>query len=485
MNSKALLTLAAISCTVPVAQLAARTAVKTPNIVLFYIDDLGYGDLTLTGAQGYTTPNIDRLAHDGMFFTQFYSPSSVSSASRAGLMTGCYPNRVSIYGALKPNGKVGLNPQEKTIPIMLREAGYKTGMVGKWHLGDAKEFMPLQMGFDEYLGLPYSNDMWPHSHYAVRGDKTPKVMNKSPKLPLYDGNQVAKYIESIDDQDELTTLYTERAVDFIKRNKSNPFFLYVAHTMPHVPLGVSDKFRGKSEQGAYGDVMMELDWSVGTIIQTLEDIGATENTIVIFTSDNGPWIKFGDHQGSAGGLKEAKHASMEGGQRVPCLVKWPGVVPEGIVCNRLTSAIDILPTLAAATGAKLPEQKIDGVNLMPLWEGDLTQSPRELMFYYYGNNNLRAVRNARFKLVTPHKYQTNENQLPRDGGAPGETGQIEVGLALYDLRRDPGERYDVKDMYPEEVKKLQEALDVIRRDIGDSITGVNGENVRPSGTIAK
>ena len=463
---------------------AGVTASRYPNVILFYIDDLGYGDLTLTGAQGYTTPNIDRLAHDGMFFTQFYSPSAVSSASRAGLMTGCYPNRVSIYGALMPGTGVGLNPEEQTIPKILKEIGYKTCIVGKWHLGDEPQFLPLQMGFDEYLGLPYSNDMWPYGYSAKRGDRHPEVTNKkSPKLPLYEGSRVLEYIESQDDQDELTTRYTDYAVDFIKRNHGNPFFLYVAHTMPHVPLGVSGKFRGKSEQGAYGDVMMELDWSVHQIVETLEKEGLTNNTIVIFTSDNGPWINFGDQQGSAGGLKEAKHTSMEGGQRVPCIVKWPNVVPAGLVCNRLASAIDILPTLVEITGATMPENKIDGVSLLPLWQGDLSVSPRDLMFYYYGNNNLRAVRDARFKLILPHKYFSYENSLPRDGGYPGKMCEVEVELALFDLRRDPGERYDVNDLYAEEVLKLQKVVAAMREDIGDSITSVEGKNVRPSGCI--
>ncbi len=481
----------AAGCTLPIgvahpaaAKKSAAENTARPNIVLFYIDDLGYGDLTLTGAQGYTTPHIDRLAHDGMFFTQFYSPSAVSSASRAGLMTGCYPNRVSIYGALLPDCGIGLNPEEQILPEILKEVGYATCIVGKWHLGDTSEFLPLQMGFDEYLGLPYSNDMWPYGYRAERGDKHPAVQNqKSPKLPLYKGNRVLKHIESIDDQDELTTRYTDYAVDFIKRNREHPFFLYVAHTMPHVPLGVSQKFRGKSEQGAFGDVLMELDWSVEQILAELESKGITRNTIVIFTSDNGPWINFGDQQGSAGGLREAKHASMEGGQRVPCIVKWPEVVPEGLVCNRLVSAIDLLPTLADAAGATLPEREIDGVNLMPLWRGDFSASPREFIFYYYVNKNWICLRNARFKLVLPHKYFSYENQLPRDGGRPGKTQQIEVGLSLYDLRRDPGERYDVKMLYPDEVASLLEAVEIIREDLGDSIVGVEGREVRPSGRV--
>jgi arylsulfatase A-like enzyme len=458
---------------------------KKPNVVIFYLDDMGYGDLTMTGAQGYQTPNIDRLAHDGIFMSQFYSPSAVSSASRAGLLTGCYPNRIGIFGALSPNSKVGLNPKELNIVSMLKSVGYKTAMIGKWHLGDAPQFMPINQGFEEFFGLPYSNDMWPYGYYAKRGMK-PEIRNpKSPKLALYENNKVFKFIESQEDQDQLTTEYTNKAVSFIKKNNKNPFFLYIAHSMPHMPLGVSDKFRGKSEQGPYGDVMMEIDWSVGEVVKTLKEIGADKNTIVIFTSDNGPWITFGDYQGSAGGLKEAKHSSFEGGQRVPCIIKWPGIIPEGIFCNRLVCAIDILPTLANITGAKLSDNKIDGVNILPVLKGNFKTQPRKLLYYYYGNNMLRAVRNDRFKLVAPHSYASNEGQLPGKDGIPGKTPHRETDWSLYDLRRDPGERYNVIEMYPEVVESLKQALDSMRVDIGDSNTNSVGANVRQAGKASE
>lgn len=455
-----------------------------PNIVLIYMDDLGYGDIAVTGAQGYQTPNIDQLGHDGMVFTQFYSPCAVSSASRAGLLTGCYPNRIGIYGALQPKSKVGLNPKEENIAKILKAAGYKTAMVGKWHLGDAPQFMPTKQGFDAYFGLPYSNDMWPYGDVVKRGENAPEVVKKNtPQLPLYDGEKVTRLIKTQADQDELTTLYTERAVNFIKENKKSPFFLYLAHSMPHIPLGVSSKFRGKSELGIYGDVMMEIDWSIAEIVKTLKEIGATENTLIIFTSDNGPWLNYGDHAGSAGGLKEAKMTSFEGGQKVPCIMKWPAVIPAGKICNKLASAIDILPTLCNITESKLPVNKIDGVNILPLLKGDFDVTPRQFLYYYYGDNDLRAVRDARFKLVVPHGYRSYEGNLPGVDGKKGKVTQQKTEMALYDLRRDQGERYDVQSIFPEAVMCLTKALEDMRQDIGDSLTGSIGKNVRPAGKV--
>ena len=290
----ALLTFAGI----PAAQCAdahpKRHRQQPPNIVLIHLDDMGYGDLTATGATGYRTPNIDRLCAEGMRFTNYYSAQAVSSASRAGLLTGCYPNRIGFAGALGPKSKIGLNPDEETMAKNLKKAGYATAIVGKWHVGCRPGLMPLDHGFDEYFGLPYSNDMWPHHPQT----------SAYPPLPLYEGREVVNPSVSAADQAQLTTWYTEHAVDFITRRSEGPFFLYLAHSMPHVPLFVSDKFKGKSEQGLYGDVMMEIDWSVGEVLKALEKSGADANTIVVFTSDNGPWINYGDHAGSTGGVRE-------------------------------------------------------------------------------------------------------------------------------------------------------------------------------------
>ncbi len=460
---------------------------RLPNVVIIFIDDMGYGDIGSYGAVDYETPNLDKLAVEGMRFTNFYAAQAVCSASRAGLLTGCYPNRIGISGALMPWAKHGLSDKEMTIAQLLKQKGYATGMAGKWHLGHQKQFLPLQHGFDEFLGLPYSNDMWP-----IDFDGTP-ITKKSPKswkarypqLPLIDGNKKIKEIKTLKDQGTLTTIYTERAVDFIKRNKDKPFFFYLAHSMVHVPLGVSDKFKGKSKQGLFGDVVMEIDWSVGQVLKTLKENGLEDNTIVIFTSDNGPWLNFGNHAGSTGGLREGKGTSWEGGQREPCIVRWPGVVPEGVICNKLSSTIDILPTLAEITGAKLPDHKIDGVSILPLWKGVHDANPRDHFLYYYGRNNLEGVRKGHWKLVLPHSYRSYEGVLPGNDGFPGPYARDSTGLALYDLRRDPGEHYDVKDLYPEVIEEIMPIVENAREDLGDDLTGHKGKNRRPPGMVTE
>jgi len=456
-----------------------------PNIILILVDDMGYGDLSCTGGVQYKTPNLDRMAAQGIRFTNFLSAQAVCSASRAGILTGCYPNRVGISGALMPNSVIGLNPSEVIIPEILKEKGYKSAAIGKWHLGDNRQFLPLQQGFDEYLGLPYSNDMWPVFFDGSRNISKEYARKLNyPELPLIRNNDKIKELKTLDDQSDLTTIYTETAIDFIKRNKSNPFFLYLAHSMPHVPLAVSSKFNGKSEQGLYGDVMMEIDWSVGEIMKTLEKNGLDKNTLVIFTSDNGPWINFGNHAGSTGALREGKGASFEGGQRVPCLMKWPGHISPGKICNKLASTIDILPTLAAITNSPLPETKIDGVNILPLLEDVENANPRETFLYYYRKNSLEAVRKGDWKLVFAHPGRTYVGYKPGADGFPGEVNEnfpIEEGL--YDLRRDPGERYDVKEYYPEVVAELKKLADEARIDLGDDIQQVEGKNRRTPGRI--
>ena len=453
-----------------------------PNIVVIFIDDMGYGDLVSYGAIEYQTPNIDRLAADGMRFTNFYAAQAVCSASRAGLLTGCYPNRVGISGALFPDSPIGLNPDEQIIPEILKSQDYRSMAIGKWHLGDAKKFLPLQQGFDEYLGLPYSNDMWPN-HYDGTPADTGTWQSKIPVLPLISGNEKVKEIRTLEDQSQLTTIYTNEAVRFIRDNKDRPFFLYLAHTMCHVPIAVSDKFKGKSEQGLFGDVIMELDWSVGQVIQTLKEAGLTDKTLVIFASDNGPWINFGNCAGSTASMREGKLTSFEGGQRVPCIMKWPGVIPSGLVCNKLASTIDILPTLANITGSPLPEKKIDGVNILSLMKGDFTSNPRNTLYYYFQKNSLEAVREGRWKLVFPHTYRSYEGVLPGMDEHRGERAPAETGLSLYNLRRDPGERYDVKELYPEVVNELTKLGDKAREDLGDDLTGNPGKNRRPPGKL--
>lgn len=435
------------------------------NIILINLDDSGYGDFSYNGAYGYLTPNIDRLASEGVRFTHFYSAQAISGASRAGLMTGCYPNRWGFWGAPFPGADMGLPEEETTIPEVMKSAGYKTAMFGKWHLGDAHKYLPLQHGFDEYFGVPYSNDMRPETKGFV-----------FPDLPLYDGNEVAQLNP---DNDMLTTMYTEHAVDFIRRNRKQPFFIYMAHNMPHVPLGVSDKFRGKSELGLYGDVMMEIDWSVGQIMSTLRELGLEDNTLVILTSDNGPWINYGNHAGNAGGLREGKSTNYEGGPHVACLMYWKGHTDPGTTCNGLASAIDLLPTFAEIAGAELPAQKIDGVSILPLIEDHTAESPRKSFAYYFQRNALQAVTDGQYKLIFPHQYQSYYLFEPGRDGVGGKLGQRQVLTPeLYDLRRDPGEHVNVIEYYPEIVERLNALADEIRADLGDHLTGVEGSGRR-------
>ncbi len=442
------------------------------NFVIIYLDDVGYGDLTLTGATGYTTPNLDKMASEGVFFTHYYSPQAVCSASRAGLLTGCYPNRIGFSGALNHMAKIGINAEEETIGEVLKKKGYATAAYGKWHLGHHPQFLPLNNGFDEYFGIPYSNDMWPNH---------PTNKNYYPPLPLIEGLET---IATNPDQSQFTTEFTQRAVKFIEKNAGKPFFVYLAHPMAHVPLFVSDKFKGKSQQGLYGDVMMEIDWSVGQIFDALKSNGLEDNTLVIFTSDNGPWINYGNHAGSTGGLREGKGTTYEGGQRVPCLMYWKGVIAPGTVNNQLISGIDILPTVAAIAGAPLPEHKIDGLNLLPLLKRETTDSPRKSFYYYYRRNNLEAVQDGQWKLVFPHKGRSYEGFEPGIDGMPGKVnGQAEVAPGLYNLRRDPGERYNVMDYNPEIVARLEKLANEAREDLGDNLTKNPGKNRRQPGRI--
>lgn len=305
-----------------------------------------------------------------------------------------------------------------------------------------------------------------------------------PDLPLFENEEIAKPAVTPNDQAEFTTNFTFRTINFIKQNKNNPFFIYLAHPMPHVPLYVSEKFSGKSQQGLYGDVMMEIDWSVGSILQALEDAELDKNTLVIFTSDNGPWINYGNHAGSTGSLREGKGTTFEGGQRVPFIMMWKGVIPEGSISNSLVSGIDILPTLAQIAKAPLPEKQIDGVSLLPIIEGDLEAQPRETFLYYYRQNSLQAIRHGHWKLVFPHPGRTYEGYQPGMDGKPGKVNeQFQHEGALYDLRRDPGERYNLSESHPEIVEKLQQIANTARQDLGDDLKGMSGKNRREPGRL--
>ena len=456
-----------------------------PNIVLIYADDLGYGDLGTFGATQYQTPNLDKLTAEGMRFTNFEVAQAVCSASRAGIMTGCYANRLGISGALNPHAKIGLNPEEETIAELVKRAGnYRCAIFGKWHLGHLKPFLPLQQGFDEYVGLSYSNDMWKWTYdMQLATPETHARKASFPELPLMAGDTIFKTIENLEDQATLTTIYTENATRFIRENKDRPFLLCVPHSMPHVPLAVSDKFKGKSEQGMYGDVVMEIDWSVGEIMKALEQNGLSDNTLVIFTSDNGPWLNFGNHAGSAGGLREGKGTSFEGGQRVPCIMKWPKEIVAGTMCNQLASTIDFLPTFAEMLHVDLPERKIDGVSILSLIKGEKDAKPRDTFYYYYNKNDLEAVRKDQWKLVFPHMHRSYKGVEPGKDGLFGDTRQVKTEMALYDLRRDPGERYDILSANPEIVEELKNIASIARVDLGDNLQNIQGKNVRIPGNI--
>lgn len=459
-------------------------AERLPNVVIIFTDDQGYADVGCYGAEGFTTPNLDRMAVEGMRFTSFYVSQAVCSASRASLLTGCYAERVSIRGALMPWSENGLNPKEETIAELLKKVGYATAIFGKWHLGHHKEFLPLQSGFDEYFGLPYSNDMWPvdYSGHPLTGKDPGEKPEKLfyPVLPLIEGNDKVAEILSLDDQAKLTTQYTERAVRFIDSNKDHPFFLYVPHSMPHVPLAVSNKFKGKSRQGLYGDVIMEIDWSVGEILNALKRYDLEKDTLVLFASDNGPWLNFGNHAGSAYPLREAKGTAWEGGVRVPCIMRWPGRIPAGTTCDKIAATIDILPTLAAIVGAPLPKNPIDGVNILPLMEAYEGANPRDHYFFYYGGA-LRAVRKGQWKLYFPHGFNSYRGVIPGSDGYPGPYNFAKSGLELYDLDRDVSETLDVAEQHPNIVRELQELAEEARGDLGDSLMGRTGKNVRAGG----
>lgn len=454
-----------------------------PNIVLIFMDDLGYGDLECYGGYPQHTPNLNRLAAEGMRLTNYYAAQAVCSASRAALLTGCYPNRVGISGALNHESKIALHPREETIAELLKAKGYRTGIFGKWHLGSRETFLPLQQGFDEYFGLPYSNDMWPVNYDGTPLDTT-NYRGRYPILPLMEGNQPLRYLKTLDDQADLTKVYTERAVRFIKENHEKPFFLYLPHAMPHVPLAASQNFRGKSGQGLFGDVLMEIDWSVGEVMRALEMHGLSNNTLFIFTSDNGPWRTYGNHAGSTGGLREGKGTAWDGGVKVPCIMRWPGRIAAGSVCNKLVAAMDLLPTIAHACKADLPKEKIDGVSLWPLLDAQPGANPRTEFVYYYDRNNLKGIRKGQWKLVFPCSSQTYLHPgATADDGFPGKWGKTEVPLALYDLSSDPAETIDLKDRHPDVVTELSALADKYRRMLGDDLVKVEGTEVRAPGKV--
>jgi arylsulfatase len=469
----------------------AAEMARPPNVVLIFADDLGYSDVGCFGATDIRTPNIDRLATDGTRFTSFYVSQPVCTASRASLMTGCYANRVGLAGALNHTSKVGINSEELLLPELLQQRGYATGIFGKWHLGHRAEFSPLRHGFHEFLGIPYSNDNGPLH----------PVVKTIPSLPWIEG---AKTIEQDPDQSQFTRRLTERAIDFMTRHNDRPFFLYVPHIMPHVPIFVSEKFKGRSGRGLYGDVVEELDWSVGEIVAALKRLNLAENTLVIFTSDNGPFLSYGHHAGSATPFREGKLTTFEGGVRTPCLMRWPNQIPAGRSCDEPVASIDLLPTLAKLIGSPLPKQRIDGLDVWPILSGQPdARSPHESLLFFSGEE-LQAIRSGDWKLHFAHDYLTVAG-TPGQFGKPANFEKMQPksieesgirGIAsrhgyevrrleqsLFNLQEDPSESHNVAEQHSDVVRRLTTLAEQARADLGDTLTHCQGTGLRPAGRV--
>jgi len=445
---------------------------------------MGYADIGPFGARDYPTPNLDKLALSGRRFTDFHVSAPVCSASRSALMTGCLNVRLGINGAYSPKAEVGLNPNEMTIAELVKQKGYATAAYGKWHLGHNPKFLPTSQGFDEYEGLPYSNDMWPqHPRYAHLPIDDPERYKVYKSLPFVHNETVVNPDVQPADQALLTRRATESALKFIDKNHNKPFFIYMPYSMVHVPIFASDRFLGKSGAGLFGDVVMELDWSIGEVINALEKHDIRDNTLVIFTTDNGPWASYGDHAGSAGMYRGFKHTNFEGGNRVPTLMSWPGKIPANTSCDLLSSTIDILPTIAKLIDGELPAHKIDGKDIRSLmFDQGYQETPHEF-FPHYGRGELQAIRTEHWKLVFPHKSNTLNGRPGGTGGFPVDYDTFTTELALYDLDADPAETTNVKDRYPEIFKQLSAAADKYRVELGDKLSKTVGNGTREPGKM--
>lgn len=429
---------------------AAGAAARPPNVVLIFLDDSGWGDFHPFGNPAYPTPHVERLAAEGCRFDRFYVPQAICSASRAALLTGCYPERTRLFGAHPPEAR-GLDPKYATMSEVLKARGYATAVFGKWHIGDRPETRPWARGFDESCGLMYSHDMWEYH------PENPKYWGKWP-LRFWHNGQVTIERVTPAHQPLLTAWYTEHAVDFIQRHAHEPFFLYVPHSMPHVPLACREVFRGKSGAGLYGDVIMELDWSVGQINQALKSAGVETNTLVILTSDNGPWISYGNHAGTTP-FREAKGTSFDGGVRSACLMKLPGRIPAGSRSERALSTIDLLPTIAHLAGAPLPSNPVDGRNAWDLIRGHPEAQPVHDYYPFTTGGTFEGVisGDGRWKLHLPHGYRTLV--APGKDGAAGKYQAVKIERSLFDLVNDPLERTNVWDQHPEIGARLQALAD--------------------------
>jgi len=471
---------------VPTTAVAPANADR-PNVVVIFTDDQGWADIGTQGAVGFETPHLDRLAAEGTRFTNFYVAQPVCSASRMALLTGCYPNRLGMHGAIGPRAEHGISDAELTLAELCKSRGYATAMFGKWHLGYQEQFLPVNHGFDESYGIPYSNDMWPwHPAYAQFSDPVEKRKRGYPDLFTFEGAQHVDEMVTGEDQMRFTTDFGDRAASFVRAHKDEPFFLYLANPLPHVPLFTRQDSVGRSEQGRYGDVMEEIDESVGKVLDALDDEGLADNTLVIYMSDNGPWLNYGNHAGSVGPLREGKGTTFEGGVRVPCLMRFPSRVPASRVSETPWMTIDVLPTVAQLIGAELPTLEIDGANAWDLWMGG-DESPQDAYFFYYHTNNLEAVRSGKWKLHFPHGYRSMAGQTPGADGSPGKYDYgAKTALALFDLEEDIGEANDVAAANPEVVARLSRLGDEMRAKLGDKLTEVVGaDNREPGRTPAK
>jgi len=409
---------------------------KKPNFVVLFADDMGYGDWNRGGHPTIQTPNMNKMADEGIQLTQFYSGNPVCSPSRSALLTGRNCIRTGVINVFFPNNDMGMSQKEITIADALKPLGYATACIGKWHLGDRHEYRPLRQGFDYYYGILYSNDM------------------TNPDIYCND-----EMIEHPSDQTTLTRRYTEEAVKFIKEHKDQPFFVYLPYTFPHIPLYASDKFLDTSLRGLFGDTIEELDWSVGKINETLEKLGLSENTLVIFTSDNGPWITQNQEGGSAGLLRGAKGDTWEGGMREPFIAKWPGQIPAGKMSTEVASVLDFFPTFVTLAGGKIPDDRpYDGVNMMPALEG---KEMPERTIYYYSTYHLHAIRKGKWKLHFRYYDHSKGGYLVERNWVTPERP------LLFDLHADPSEKYDVAERYPDIVKDLQEAAEKYKKEIKD------------------
>lgn len=475
----------ASSCIQSLSVLQVQGQASPTNIIVIFVDDLGFADIEPFGARGYETPALSRMARQGRRFTDFVVSSAVCSASRAALLTGCIHERVGFRGALGPESKLGIDARETTLAEICKSKGYATACFGKWHLGHHPKFLPQAHGFDVYYGLPYSNDMWPfHPAVLEAQKKDPNRKSFFPPLPMVEDSSVCDPEVTADDQKKMTSQYTQRAVEFIRANQSHPFFLYLPHSMVHVPLYSGPDFAGKHPKDPFADAVREIDWSVGRILETVEELKLAEKTLIVFTSDNGPWLSYGTHAGSAAPLREGKGTAWEGGVRVPTIMQYRGVIPAGTTCDEFASTIDLLPTITRMIGADLPDLPIDGHDIYPLMVEDHGRSPHVSFPYYYADGQLLAIRNERWKLVFPHEYRTLAGVQVRNDGMPVEYLQRKiVSPELYDLDEDVGETTNVADRYPEMVAQLTDQAKHWRKELGDSLQGISGSAIRPLAKI--